>query len=489
MTASAGEVLPRGNLVGGQWIGNPDREWLPDRSPADTEDVVTMVATMDAAEVNSAYSAARGAAVSWGTESPVVRGRVLFNVAAILRERADAIARLISSEMGKTLTEATGEVQRSADFFEYYAGFGRAPRGSLLPDGRPSVLTWTSEEPVGVVLLITPWNDPLLTPCRKLAPALISGNAVVLKPASDAPASSLALAAACHDARIPAGVLNTVTGPSSAIEAALLDNRDIDAVSFTGSTGVGLGLQRRLAGRNVRLETEMGGKNATVVMADADLDLAVATIMAAGFGQAGQRCTATSRVIAVGDVYDELVQLLRAALAKVRVGPPLDAATTMGPVSSERQLRVVEEAVSQAAAQGATMLSGGNRLRGTQFDRGWFVEPTLVGDVSSEMSIWSNEIFGPVVAVSRAADLAEAVTAVNDSEYGLAASIFTRDLSAAHAFAARVTAGQIGINLPTSGWDVHQPFGGFGLSGSAFKEQGIEGLRFFTRLKSVALRA
>jgi acyl-CoA reductase-like NAD-dependent aldehyde dehydrogenase len=489
VTASASEVLPRGNLVAGQWIGDPDREWIADRSPADTEDVVTMVATMDAAEVGAAYTAARSAAPIWSAESRVARGRVMFRVAAILRERADAIARVISSEMGKTLAEATGEVQRSADFFEYYAGFGRAPRGIVLPDGRPGVTAWTNEEPLGVVLLITPWNDPLLTPCRKLAPALVSGNAVVLKPASDAPASSLALAAACHDAGLPAGVLNTVTGPSSAIEAALLDNGEIDAVSFTGSTAVGLGLQRRLAGRNVRLETEMGGKNATVVMADADLDLAVATIMGAGFGQAGQRCTATSRVIAAGGVYDELVGRLQAALTAVRVGPPLDPQTTMGPVASQRQLTVVEEAVSQAAAQGATTLSGGKRLHGAPFDRGWFVEPTLIGDVSSDMSIWTNEVFGPVVAMSRVADLDEAVTAANDSEYGLAASIFTTDLSAAHTFAARVNAGQVGINLPTSGWDVHQPFGGFGLSGSAFKEQGIEGLRFFTRLKSVALRA
>ena len=258
MTESAGEVLPRGNLVGGRWIGDPGREWVADRSPADTDDVVTMVATMDAEEVRAAYSAARAAAASWGVESPVTRGRVMFRVAAILRERADAIARVISSEMGKTLAEATGEVQRSADFFEYYAGSGRAPRGCVLPDGRPRVTAWTSEEPVGVVLLITPWNDPLLTPCRKLAPALIAGNAVVLKPASDAPASSLALAAACHDAGLPAGVLNTVTGPSSAIEGPLLDNREIDAVSFTGSTAVGLGLQRRLAGRNVRTRNRDG---------------------------------------------------------------------------------------------------------------------------------------------------------------------------------------------------------------------------------------
>ncbi|HTX09652.1 MAG TPA: aldehyde dehydrogenase family protein [Solirubrobacteraceae bacterium] len=477
------------NLVDGAWRRGGGDGTITVTDPSNVARTVGVVPAMSADDLADVYAAAARGAGTWRHTGTLERGRILSAAAGLLRERIGTIAHELVSEMGKTLAEATVEVTKAADFFDYYASLARLPVGVELADARPGVNVVVRNEPIGVVLAITPWNDPILTPARKLAPALFAGNAVVLKPASETPIVSLRLAAALHDAGLPAGVLGTVTGRSSRLSDPLLADPRLAGVTFTGSTAVGTGLRQQLANRNVRLQTEMGGKNASVVLADADLELAAETILAASFGQAGQRCTATSRVIADRAVTSELMAKLVAGAGAVRLGPGLDPDTTIGPTVSRGHQAEVVEHVDRARTEGAEILIGGGVPSASELAGGCYVEPTVVAGVTREMSIWRDEVFGPVIAVVEVDGVEEAVAAANDSVYGLSAAIFTRDLSAAAYFEEYVDTGQVSVNLPTSGWDVHHPFGGFADSGSAFKEQGLEALRFYTRVKTVAVRA
>ena len=484
MTAVSAPTFP--NLIGGAF--EPPREgWLDVANPARAGEFIARVPASTVDEIDRAIGAAVSGFAVWRRASPMARGAVLARAADWLREHAQEVAGLLTAEMGETLAEARAETARSADFFDYYGALHRLPKGDRLADGRPGVEAHVRMEPVGVVVAITPWNDPLLTPARKLAPALFAGNAVLIKPATETPVSSLLLARALHEAGLPPGVLNTVTGRAADVIGPLCDDERIDAVTFTGSTEVGLDLQRRLAGRNVRLQTEMGGKNPSVVLADADLDLAAITIAAAGFGQAGQRCTATSRVIADEEVVQPLLERLIARAGAIVVGPGDEEATTMGPLVSERQLRSVLGDVDRAIEQGAERVFGVGRLEHAPLDQGWFVSPVILAAVTRDMDIWHREVFGPVLAVTAVSSLTEAIDAANDSRYGLAAALYTDSIGASTRFIESVEAGQVAVNLPTTGWDVHMPFGGWKLSGSAFKEQGLEGLRFYTRVKTVAV--
>lgn len=478
-----------GNLVDGAWTTIAGDGEIAVTDPSNVDSTVATVPAMSADDIGAVYAAAaRGAAV-WRKTRPLARAQVLRTAAGLVRDRAATIARELVSEMGKTLVEATVEVTKAADFLDYYASLARLPIGVELADARPGVTVSVRNEPVGIVLLITPWNDPLLTPARKLAPALFAGNSVILKPATETPVVSLRLAEALHDAGLPAGVLGTVTARASRIAPALLGDPRLAAVSFTGSTAVGLQLHRDLAGRNVRLQTEMGGKNASVVLPDADLELAAETILAASFGQTGQRCTATSRVIVDHAVVDQLLAKLVEGAKRPRLGPGLDPDTDIGPVVSRTHQAEVIEHLERARNEGARILAGGGAPAAPELANGCYVEPTVIAAVTQQMSIWRDEVFGPAIAVVEVDGVEQAVEAVNDSRYGLSAAVFTRDLGAAAYFAESVDTGQVSVNLPTSGWDVHQPFGGFRDSGSAFKEQGLEALRFYTRVKTVAVKS
>jgi len=482
MTATVDRTL---NLVAGEWRDAPDAIDVLD--PTDERARVGAVPKMSAADVMEVYEAAACGFEVWRATSTVNRGRVLLRAAALLRERRDELARLLTREMGKTLAEAGVEADKTADFFEYYGGLGRDAQGELLAHERADVSAYAVHEPLGVVLAITPWNDPLLTPARKLAPALIAGNAVVLKPASNTPLIALALARALHDAGLPAGVLNTVTGSGAAIGEALLDHPALRAVSFTGSNEVGAQLRRTLADTDVRLLAELGGKNAAIVLADADLDKAADTIAAAAFAQAGQRCTATSRVIAERAVLAPLVERLKARAEAHVLGSGLDGATTMGPLVSGSQRDDVLGFVERAVADGAELVTGGARPAGEERAHGCWVTPAVLSDVDPASEIWSEEVFGPVVAIVPADGLDEALALLNGSRYGLAAAIYTNDAAAIRRFVAEVRVGQVSVNLPTSGWDVHMPFGGWKASGSGHKEQGAEGLDFYRQTKTVAV--
>jgi acyl-CoA reductase-like NAD-dependent aldehyde dehydrogenase len=440
---------------------------------------------MTAADVAAAYSLARTAFATWRRTGPLDRAAVLARCADLIRDRAEDGAVILVRENGKTLAEARVEVAKTADFLDYYASFARQPWGELLADARPGTQTSARVEPVGVVLAICPWNDPLITPARKLGPALIAGNTVLLKAASQTPMIANWLVRLFAEAGLPDGVVQVITGRNAEISAALLASPD--AVTFTGSNDVGSYLRRTLADRNVRLQGELGGKNVSVVLADADLDMAAATVAGAAFAQAGQRCTATSRLIVEAPVASGLTERLRDRVAEIVVGPGLDPATTMGPLSYAAHRDGVLEHVERARKEGAEVILGGGRPASDALLYGCYVEPTLI-NVTPAQSLWRDEVFGPVLAITTATGFDDAVRLANDTAFGLAAAVFTTDLTSSTRFLEEAEAGQVAVNLPTAGWDVHHPFGGFHESGSLFKEQGAPGLRFYTRIKTTAVR-
>ncbi|WP_181807323.1 aldehyde dehydrogenase family protein [Streptomyces shenzhenensis] len=470
-------------LLGGEWVTTG--QWIDVLDPADVRTPLARVPALSAKDVTRAYDHAERGFAGWKRTSPFERARVLTEAARLIRERAGEIAADVTAENGKTLAEATGETLKAADFLEYYAGLARQGYGTLLHDVRPDHRTHTQREPIGVILVISPWNDPLITPARKLAPLLATGNAAVFKPATETPLAGLHFARALHDAGLPAGVLGVVTGRTAEIEETLLDDPRIAGITFTGSNAVGNRIRRRLADRNVRFQGELGGKNASVVLRDADLPAAAKAVAAASFGQAGQRCTATSRVIVEQPVYDDFVALLLAEVRALTVGPGTDPATTLCPLSSPKQRDSVVADLGRAVAQGATVLTGG-RADGER-PHGCYVEPTVLAGVTPDMAVWREEVFGPVLALRAVDGFAAAVEAVNDSVFGLAAAVFTRDLGSAYRFADEAECGQVAVNTTTTGWDVHLPFGGFHDSGTGYKEQGEEVLRFSTRVKTVAV--
>jgi len=477
------------NLVGGHWRPSRDGSVIDVLDPSDLRHVVGRVPSMTTADVQEAFDHAEAGFQIWRRTPTLDRAAVLTAAAALLRERQDEIALVIVDEMGKTKAEAVIEASKTADFFDFFASLSRSPYGELLHDGRSGTRTSTWVEPVGVVLAITPWNDPLLTPARKLAPALFAGNAVIIKPSAETPLVTHALARVLQDAGLPDGVLGTVTGSSRVLSAQLLGDPHLAAVTFTGSTTVGRKLERELAGSGKRLQAELGGKNATVVLADADLEMAANTIIGAAFGQSGQRCTATSRLIVDDNVSSALLDMLRSRVNSLVLGPGRDPSTTTGPVVSEQQRDTVLTFIQEARREGGTIVVGGSAPPEDRLRHGCFVLPTIVRGVQPHMNLWREEVFGPVLSVTTCSGIDEALALVNDSRYGLAAALFTADLRASALFVDQANVGQVAVNLPTSGWDVHQPFGGFGDSGSAFKEQGASGLRFYSRIKTAAVRS
>lgn len=467
------------NLIGGRWTGNPTTER---RNPARPDDVVAVTTDSDADTVDAAIGAAQTAQPSWAAMPPACRGSILMDAAEILRQRHREVACDLVREEGKTIAEATGEVRRAIDVLRYFGAEGWRLGGDVLPSAVPNTMAYTRREPLGVVGLVTPWNFPIAIPAWKAAPALVSGNAVVLKPAEITPVSAHHLAGALVDAGLPAGVLNVVHGKGSVVGEALVADRRVAGVSFTGSSNVGEHIRQVVGGRRGRVQLEMGGKNALVVLDDTDVELAAAAAAAGGFGLTGQACTATSRVICTPAVLDTFVEALQKRADQYRPGDGFDDGVLMGPVVSDEQFAADVSAVAQARAEGATVVTGGETLGGL------LLTPTVLTDVRPDQTAAREEIFGPIVAVLPAEDLDAAIELVNDSRYGLAAGICTRDLAAAQHFAAHVQAGVVKVNRPTAGLDLNVPFGGVkDSSTNTFREQGHTAVEFYTWSKSVYL--
>ena len=476
------------NFIGGEWVGNPHATKLETRNPADTREVVAEYPLATAAEARQSLAAAKAAFPAWAGTTAVARGRVLSKASVILESRKAALAGILTREEGKTLAEATGEVQRAVDIFRFFGGLSYTLGGQTLPHDLPGNLLYTRREPLGVVALITPWNFPVAIPAWKLAPALVAGNTVVIKPATPAPAMTLELAKALAEAGLPKGVLNVLIGAGREVGNELATSPVVAALSFTGSHAVGRQIHEQLAKRMARSQMEMGGKNPTIVLADADLDLAATLVVRAGFGLTGQACTATSRVIVERSVAAAFAEKLVGKARALKVGPGLAAGVDMGPAVNEAQLKTDLEYVDIAQSEGATLLCGGHRLTEGELAHGWFMEPTVFGDVTPAMRIAREEVFGPVIAVLAVEDFDEALAVANGVDVGLSASLITRDFKKALLYAERIEAGVVKVNQISTGLALQAPFGGVKQSSTdSFKEQGAGAVEFYSRLKTVYL--
>lgn len=466
-----------GHLIGGEWVGEPS---VVRRNPARPDDVVAITADGDEKTVADAVTAAQAAQQAWASTPSTARGTILSDAAGILLSRSEEVARDLTREEGKTLGEARGETRRAVDVLRFFGGEGWRLGGAQLPSSVPNTFVYTKREPLGVVGVITPWNFPIAIPAWKIAPALVAGNAVVLKPAELTPVSVWHLARALTDAGLPAGVLNVVHGRGEVVGEELVGHPDVAAISFTGSVGVGGRIHERASARHARVQLEMGGKNPIVVLDDADPVTAARIVAAGGFGLTGQACTASSRVLCTPRSYDAFVDALSAEAARFVPGDGLSDGTVMGPVVSDEQLATDRRYLDVAAAEGGTVLVGGDEPAGL------FQQPAVVVDVEPGHRIAREEVFGPVVAVLRVDDLDAAIDIANDVPFGLAAGIVTNDLRAAHRFADRVKAGVVKVNRPTTGLDLNVPFGGVKASSTnTFREQGSVAVDFWTWSKSV----
>ncbi len=474
------------NLIGGEWVGARRGQTYQTLNPADTRETVGEYPVSSQPDAAAAVRAAVEAAPGWGATTAVARGRFLSGASQILETRKGELAERLTREEGKTLAESTGEVQRAVDIFRFFGGLSYTLGGQTIPHDLPGNLLYTTRQPLGVVALITPWNFPVAIPAWKLAPALVSGNTVVLKPASIAPALALELARALVEAGLPKGVLNVVIGPGRAVGGELAGNPAVAALSFTGSHAVGEVIYQQLARRMARAQMEMGGKNPTIVLADADLDLAVQLTVRAAFGLTGQACTATSRVLVERPVLAAFTEKLLARVQALRVGNGLQPGIEMGPAVNQAQLDGDLAAIEQAVGEGARLLCGGQRLRDGALEHGYFLSPTVLGAVTPAMRLAREEVFGPVLAVMAVEDFADALRVANGVEVGLSASLVTRDLKRAMVYAERIEAGVVKINQISTGLALQAPFGGVKQSSTdSFKEQGAGAVEFYTRVKTV----
>ena len=446
-------------------------------------DVIAEYPLATAADVRLAIDAAVAAWPSWKKTPGPERGRVLWRAADISRRRIDEIAQTLTREEGKILKEARGEVLKGISLLEYYAGEGFRMHGKTLPSESRDTFTYTIRQPLGVVGLIAPWNFPWAIPVWKSAPAIVSGCCVVFKPAELTPATSVLLAEIYEEAGLPPGVFNMLVGSGSQVGEAMVNAPELRAISFTGSNKIGNALYVKAAQRGAKVTCEMGGKNAVIVMPDADLDKAATAIHGGAFGSTGQRCTATSRVIAHPDIKKALVDRLVAAAEKMKLGPGLDSASDMGPSVDEKQWKTVMDYIKVGQGEGARMITGGTRP--DSLSKGFFVQPTIFDNVSPSMRIFKEEIFGPVLSIGTASSLEEALKFANSVEYGLTTSIFTSDITSVMKFVEDVETGMVHVNEPTVGGEAQLPFGGTKSTGVGEREMAEEGLNFFTEIKTV----
>ena len=430
-------------------------------------------------------AAAREALPGWANTPAPGRAAVLFRALEILGRRSEEIATAITTEEGKPIADARGEVRRAMNIIEYAAGEGRRMFGYTTPSELPNTVAYTVKRPLGVVGIITPWNFPVAIPVWKMAPALICGNALVFKPASSTPLCAVKLAEVFEEAGLPPGVLNLITGPGAQVGNALVEDTRVNGISFTGSTEIGTELYANGARRLKKVQAEMGGKNAVILLADADMDKALGGIVQGAFGSTGQRCTATSRVIVEESVYDEFVSELLERTASLRVGDGIDPAVDVSPLCGQSQYDKVLEYIGIGAEEGANLAYGGRGLTDGEYGEGYYVEPTVFTDVSPDMRIAKEEIFGPVLTVFKAKDLEEAIQISNSVEFGLSSSVYTRDLNRAFEYINTVETGMVHVNAPTLGGEVHLPFGGLKSSGVGQREQGTEAFDFFTETITV----
>lgn len=472
------------NHIDGEWTACASGRTFDNINPADTSDIVGRFQASSAQDGQAAVAAAAAAFDGWRKTPVGRRAAILVKAAERLEANADRIAAELTREEGKALALARDEVMRSAQTLRFYAVEGQTFTGETYPNDDGDMLVYSQREPLGVVTVISPWNFPISIPARKIAPALITGNTVVFKPSSDAPLSGYRLAEALVEAGLPKGVLNFITGSAAEIGPAITEAPAVRAISFTGSTRAGEQIHRAVP-LTTRTQMELGGKNPLIVMEDADLDKAVDLTVKGGFSLSGQACTGTSRVLVAEAVRQAYLDRLLAKVRTLKVGSGMTPGMDLGPLASRKQLETVLRYIEIGKAE-ATLAYGGEQLTGPGFDQGFYVAPTIFTDVTQQMRIAREEIFGPVIAVIGFTDYADAIAKANDTEYGLAASIVTRNPAYMHRFASDIEAGTVKINRTTTGNLVNAPFGGLKRSStSTFRESGRTGLEFYTQIKTI----
>ena len=478
-----------GNYIGGDWMPARGGRTLLNRNPAHVDMVIGEFPDSTAADVADAVAAATHAFPAWRALPMPRRGEILFRVADLLSRHAHAIAEAITREQGKTLREARSEVAWSIGMLRFYAGEALQPDGAVFPPFSPATVVYTRSEPIGAVGLLTPWNFPLSIPVSKVAPALVYGNTVVLKPAELTPHSAELLVSMFAEAGVPAGVLNLVQGRGAVVGEALVGHQQLAGISFTGSTAVGRMIQRRLGERNAKVQLELGGKNPMIVLADADIERAVGWTVSGAMRMAGQKRTATSSVIVQEQILPQFTAMLVARVRALRVGDGFDPATNVGPVISEAQQARVLDHLHLGLREGAQVLTGGDALDGDGYEEGYYVAPTVFSGVHPHMRIMQDEIFGPVVGVVAAYDVEHAIEIANNMPLALSASLATRDLYAALRYTDAMTAGVVQVNRDTSNTDFHVPIGHMKTPGSHARQLGKAARDFFTEEKTIYLQA
>ena len=473
------------NFINGKWVDSESGQTFENRNPANTDELVGHFQKSTPNDVKKAIDAAAEAYKKWRLYPAPKRGELLFKLAEDILAHKEEYSRDMTREMGKAIAETRGDVQEAIDMTFYMAGEGRRLFGMTTPSELANKFNMTVRQPLGVCSFITPWNFPMAIPAWKMMPALICGNTVVIKPATDTPLSVVNLMKSCERVGIPAGVVNLVTGPGGRLSDALIGDDRVRVVSFTGSTEIGRKVSTSCAAKFKHACLEMGGKNVQIVMDDADLELAVEGALWGAFGTTGQRCTATSRLICHKSVVDKVSGMLAERASKIKVGNGLDDSTQMGPCVNKSQLDTVLSYIEIGKNEGAKLLSGGKQLTGGVHDKGYFVQPTIFGGVTQSMRLWREEIFGPVLSISSFETFEQAIEMANDSNYGLSASLYTRDINKAYIAMRDVYTGIFYVNAPTIGAETHLPFGGTKDTGNGHREASTAALDVFSEWKSI----
>jgi len=475
------------NYINGKWVDSKSGETFRSINPANRDEVIGIVPKSDRKDVDQAIRAAREAYEDWRLTPAPRRGEILFRAAEILLRNKESLGKLETREMGKILSEGLGDVQEAIDMGYYMAGEGRRLSGETVPSELPNKDMKSIRVPVGVFGLITPWNFPMAIPGWKVFPALVCGNTVVFKPSSDTPVCATRLAEALAEAGLPKGVLNLIHGPGGEVGEYLVSHPGVDAVSFTGSFDTGKRLEGICGAIHRIIVAEMGGKNAIIVMDDANLNLAVEGAIWGGFGTTGQRCTAASRIVVHKKVYREFVERFRKAASRLQLGDGLQRETDVGPVINESQFNKILKYIEVGKKEGAKLVLGGKAHQKGNCSQGYFIEPTIFGAVTPEMRIAQEEIFGPVVSVIKAEDLGDAIRIVNRTPYGLSSAIYTQDVNASATAERDLETGIVYINASTIGAEIQLPFGGIKHSGYGRKEAGGRGgaLDTYSRWKAI----
>jgi len=477
------------NYINGEWLSSKSGELIDSISPANRFEVVGQIQASTIDEVEIAVQAGTEAKKAWRKLGQYQRGQYLYRVAEILEENLQDIAETLTREMGKTLPEAIGETSRGIAILRYYAAEGMRKDGEVIPSSDKDALMFTKRTPLGVVGIITPWNFPVAIPIWKIAPALVYGNTVVFKPASESAVTAAKIVECFNRAGLPKGVLNFITGKGSTVGDALINNKHLNGITFTGSEQTGKLVAEAASRNNVKYQLEMGGKNPVIVLNDADIESAVAGVLSGAFKSTGQKCTASSRVIVEAGIYDKFKEHLLSESAKITIDNGLETTTWMGPCASESQLNTVLEYIEIGKQEGASLIFGGNRLEQGELANGFYVEPTIFEDVAPSMRIAREEIFGPVIALIKVDSLEEAISIANDSDYGLSASLYTTNIGAALEFIDDVEAGLVRVNAESAGVELQAPFGGMKSSSTGTREQGEAAKEFYTAVKTVFIKS